>query len=92
MPFKLGLQSGGVFKIYTTKASKGPDSRVDRYGQGTSLPTMDASGTKVPQKADNVNGQFSLKDSQGRELSEGQQEYFEDSQVRWHTLARKNMI
>ena len=50
----VGLQSGGVFKIDMKKAPKGPDSRVSRYGQGTSLPTMSASATKVARPEDVV--------------------------------------
>lgn len=52
----VGLQSGGVFKIDMKKAPKGLDSRISRYGQGTALPTMDASGDKVPQTPEIVKG------------------------------------
>lgn len=45
----VGLQSGGVFKIDITKAPKGLDSRISRYGQGTALPTMDAFNESVSQ-------------------------------------------
>lgn len=45
----VGLQSGENFKLDIKKAPKGLDSRVSRYGQGTSLPTMDASGNTIPQ-------------------------------------------
>ena len=47
----VGLQSGGVFKIDITKAPKGLDSRISRYGQGTALPTMDAFNESVSQQS-----------------------------------------
>ena len=57
----VGLQSGGVFKIDIKKAPKGLDSRVSRYGQGTSLPTMGASEGTVTQQNKDVKKRFSMK-------------------------------
>ena len=42
----------------------------------------DVSKPTMPQNGSGVNSQFSLKDSGGRTLSDGQQEYFKDSVVR----------
>lgn len=41
----------------------------------------DSSADNVAQKGSNVNGQFSLSDSDGRQLSNEQQEYFKDSKA-----------
>lgn len=51
----VGLQSGNAFKLDMTKAPKGPYSRVNRYGQGTSLPTLDAFKRSVTQPSPAVN-------------------------------------
>lgn len=66
----VGLQSGGVFKIDMKKAPKGTGSRVNRYGQGTALPTMDAFKGKVSQPEPKVKGKFSYKDYTAREKQE----------------------
>ena len=60
----VGLQSGGVFKIDMKKAPKGLDSRINRYGQGTALPTMDAYEGKVSQDEESVKTLYSKKDSE----------------------------
>ena len=54
----VGLQSGKPFKI-KKEASKGLDSRVERYVQGTSLPTKDASAFKIAQKTEESNNYYS---------------------------------
>ncbi len=51
----VGLQSGGTFKMDMTKAPKGLDSRVNRYGQGTALPTEGAFKQSVAQPITTVN-------------------------------------
>lgn len=49
-------------------------------------------GNIIPQKEDAVNRQFSLStDSDGKQLTEGQQEYFKDSKVRDENGALKVM-
>ena len=87
----VGLQDGGNFKIDMKKASKGHNSRVDRYDQGTTLSTMDASNQKVSQTPPTVKSKNKLapkksstmtKDSNGKTLTEAQAEYFKDSKVR----------
>lgn len=56
----VGLQSGAAFEIDMKKAPKGLDSRVSRYGQGTTLPTMGANNS-VATNSTEVNKKFSMK-------------------------------
>ena len=81
----VGLQSGGVFKIDKTKAPKGPGSRVNRYGQGTALPTMDAFKESVTHPMPAVNHEMeswksSLKAEDG-DFSEAAKAAIKDAQL-----------
>ena len=49
------LQNGDVFRLNKEKAPEGLDSRVDRYGQGTALPTTDALHNYDTTSPQNVN-------------------------------------
>ena len=56
---------------------------VSSYGETPKSNFLrDASMIRVHQYSETVNKKFSLRDSQGNELSEGQQEYFKDSKIR----------
>ena len=67
----VGLQDGGKFKI--KEASRGTSSRVDRYSQGTSLDTRDASEARIAEEKPDVKTSFSM--TEDEEIPDNAAEY-----------------
>jgi hypothetical protein len=86
----VGITDTGEAVFYDVVDMQPTTFDIKKSESPTTATTQDAIGdiqgdsfnANVPQKGDSVKGQFSLSDSDGRQLTQGQQEYFKDSKVR----------
>lgn len=76
------IKRGKLFKD-VTKIRNITKDIVSSYGQNPKSNFLrDASMNSISNDSENVNKKFSVRDSVGKQLSEAQQDYFRDSQVR----------